>query len=103
MKKKNKREHTPGPWTYGGPVTREKVIKSGTHSMPEKYFEIGHEEDTIPPALACAATEPDARLIAAAPDLLAAIRGLLDMATDNRTHGLEIMAAVMAIDKAEGR
>jgi hypothetical protein len=40
-------------------------------------------------------------LIAAAPDLLGACRGLLDMITDNRTHGPEIDTACAAIAKAE--
>ena len=33
--------------------------------------------------------------------MLNALRGLLDMVTDNRTHGPEIDAAVKAIDAAE--
>ena len=36
-------------------------------------------------------------------ELLEALRGMIDMATDNRTHGPEIDAACEAIAKAEGR
>jgi len=36
-------------------------------------------------------------------DLLDAVRALLDMATDNRTHGPEIEIAVKAIARAEGK
>jgi hypothetical protein len=42
-------------------------------------------------------------LIAAAPELLEALRAMLDMATDNRTHGPEIDLACAAIAKAERR
>ena len=44
----------------------------------------------------------DARLIAAAPDLLEACQGLLDMITDNRLHGPEVFFAADAIAKAGG-
>lgn len=56
--------HTPGPWRIGphpgnGAGTAWRQILS--HSGP------------FSPALVCEAIEPDARLIAAAPDLLAAL------------------------------
>jgi hypothetical protein len=76
--------------------------------------ELHQEGDTyhIPPGTALVAqvascgsweeTQRRARLIAAAPDLLAALSEMLEMATDNRTHGAEIDAACAAIAKAEG-
>ena len=42
-------------------------------------------------------------LHAAAPVLVTALRGLLDMVTDNRVHGVELDAAVEALAHAEGR
>ena len=44
----------------------------------------------------------NARLIAAAPDLLAALRMLLDAVTDGRTHGPEVYEAAAAISRATG-
>ena len=43
------------------------------------------------------------KLHAAAPELLEALRNMIDMVTDNRTHGIEIDRAVEVIAKAEGR
>ena len=44
----------------------------------------------------------NAILIATAPKLLKALEGLLDMVTDNRTHGPEVDAAADVIYKARG-
>jgi len=44
-----------------------------------------------------------ARIEKAAPELLKACRGLLDMITDNRLHGPEVFFAAAAIAAAEGR
>ena len=52
-------------------------------------------------------TLPDAAFIVQAcnshADLIEALRGMVDMATDSRTHGPEIYAACDAIAKAEGK
>jgi len=46
--------------------------------------------------------EANANLIAASPELLAALENLLDMVTDMRTHGPEVEAAADVIYKARG-
>jgi hypothetical protein len=68
--------HTPGPWivTKGHPVTKWCVIVAGT-----------------PQLVADVATEPDARLIAQAPAMLAQLRKLVARLDDYgiRTNNLE--------------
>ena len=92
-------KHTPGPWKafnaraaiYVRQVNGLQITVSTLDVDPWSSGEVQ------------ARIEANARLIAACPDLLAAIRELLDMVTDNRTHGPEINRAVAAIAKAEGR
>lgn len=85
---------TGGPWKYGGPVNRDKIIKASSspprpgvyqcgdlNSMPEEYFEIGEDDPhAVPPAYACAGKEPDASFISHArtdiPNLIAEIERL---------------------------
>lgn len=89
--------HTPGPW-----------------SVP-KYFGYGticaEKEQVIAriSAVGVRATAANARLIAAAPDLLAALKALTEWGREhtsprdeNSPHSL-LIAAVAAIAKAEGR
>jgi hypothetical protein len=65
-------QHTPGPWMQG-----PKAFKPGTHGLQDviavavKGQVIAHVNDGF------GAAEADARLIAAAPDLLAALRALV--------------------------
>lgn len=83
--------HTPGPWKVeGGYCVTD---NNGINILGETLSDaIGLEEH-----------QANARLIASAPDLLEAVRALLEMITDNRTHGKEIDQAVSAILKAEGK
>jgi hypothetical protein len=76
--------YTPGPWEYDG---KFQVC-------------IPHEK-----GLTCFRTNPeDARLIAAAPELLEALRKFVDGAEDERTPTPALCAqARAAIAKAEGR
>lgn len=83
--------HTPGPWHW---FSDEDVIDNGKGSL-EIALVVG--------------LEYDGRLIAAAPDLLAALRALLDWGRehtsprdDNSPHALLIQACE-AVAKAEGR
>ena len=89
MRQVIERKHTPGPWRMGTFVNGEIVV--------------GAEHRWTKPLIRNIENESDARLIAAAPQLLEALCNLLDMVTDNRTHGPEVYAAANAISKAEGR
>lgn len=83
--------HTPGPWntvrsTAGGGSARLDVVSNGTEFQPS--FVAG---DMMP---------DDARLIAAAPDLLAACRAVADA---DRLNVAEINAALRLVDAAIAR
>ncbi len=57
--------HTPGPWRRVGSTVQAGATDEGTHVMvSDSYFGHGDREET----------EANARLIAAAPDLLEALR-----------------------------
>ena len=98
--------HTPGPWTIA------------------PYHSLGAEQDIIAPngQRVCSVAgsksfdedtnewiEPDAHLIAAAPDLLAALKVCADRLEANRDewgsvrHKTEVAQARAAIEKAEGK
>jgi hypothetical protein len=98
------KEHTAGPWFVSG--VRFKMNGGEWHSI-NRYDEANKRDQNI----ACVGYDPrtgdgmlDARLIAAAPDLLAACKALY--ATHKPGKGQCCKAADMAIDaiaKAEGR
>lgn len=83
-------KHTPGPWTVIDGANGHSLIISnkGEHIVDACYLNDNYA---------------NASLIASAPELLGALRALLDMVTDNRTHGKEVLEAANAIAKAEGR
>lgn len=73
--------------------------------MPENYclfsaktFKNGGSCD----AAALPEAESNLRLAAAAPEMLEALESLLDMVTDNRSHGPEVYRAAQIIAKAKG-
>ena len=68
-------DHTPGPWEYREPGGEEVF-------GPAIYAPGAHDTDP----LAAAKTEADARLIAAAPDLLAALQGVAGFAHAMAEH-----------------
>lgn len=97
-----KQSFTPGPWRAEKTVDMGWAIWDGL----SRYIAFtGAVEDMdqrpgSPQTESC--KKANARLMASAPELLEAVRALLEMRTDNRTHGKEIDQAVSAISKAEG-
>lgn len=92
-----KTEHTPGPWIeFRDAESHDIIAPDGVHIArmePRNGREPQKEQDA------------DARLIAAAPELLAALAGMLEWArrVKGRNPGPEIAEAQAAIAKAEGR
>ncbi len=91
--------HTPGPWTVNGPWHIEAPYISQEHNLPRivaqvvKGFYISDEE-----------REANAALIAAAPALLEACKGMLEWArrVKHANSGPEIAQAQAAITQAAG-
>ncbi len=101
-------KHTPGPWSFGPAVPGAKrcFYISGNHDANNREVDIGTVQGGY---YSC---EANARLIAAAPDLLAALKDTLDFLErhSNRWDGvngkhpqLVVTAARAAIAKAEGK
>lgn len=87
-----KAQHTPGPWMY--------KATAGHHD-----FAVYPEATGRDVALVRDADEANARLIAAAPELLAAVRRFLDSERE-QSEGIRSQAAAMArvaLDQALGR
>lgn len=103
---KERMSHTPGPWT----VTWDEF---GGYDCMTPAFRVRDENDRAVVTLDCGRTadpviEANARLIAAAPDLLVALRDLCDAIPDETITadpplGCWVEAARAAIAKAEGR
>lgn len=90
--------HTPGPWrtsNYQGGVFQFDVV--GPHGEDIGYANVsdGADEPTIYPA------DANARLMAAAPDLLAACRIALEGLPEIRHEAKRVL--ISAIAKAEGK
>ena len=89
-------KHTSGPWY---------IVRTTAEYLRINQDEDGRNADIahvqVWQADGYEQTEVNARLIVAAPELLEVCEGLLEMVTDNRTHGPEIERAVKAIRKAE--
>ncbi len=86
--------HTPGPWHWDG----YELLRAPSESVTDIVLDISVEG-------ACPSVD-DARLIAAAPELLAALKALVmadDAAEDTSSLGDALAAAEDAIAKAEGR
>jgi hypothetical protein len=86
--------HTPGPWQYNGFVT-DSDFSGWRVYLPTKYRRAITVEGT-----SAAEADANARLIAAAPDLLAALKAVVAF---TGAHGGPYADARAAIAKAEGR
>lgn len=85
--------HTPGPWIISRGMGVQIALDTGTPNEPSARFVAAVHD--IPER------EANARLIAAAPELLAALKHLLNASVG--MHGSEAeLRAIEAIHKAEG-
>lgn len=99
--KRQNAKHTPGPWTQN----TESSLRMGSQlvCLSYKYTEYENGKRNRFPAIPRETIDANTRLIAAAPDLLAALKGVL-VAIDE-DHGVaETQETIRAaIAKAEGR
>lgn len=88
--------HTPGPWITGEGEYADQVFEKS--AVPDGELDWGA-------ALICetAGNNENAALIAAAPELLAALDSLVGMVIENGGRGDLVDNALAAIAKAEGR
>lgn len=91
--------HTPGPWIDGGRAGYGRMVRAGSDAEP-RWIAVVYGEGTTPEF------EANARLIAAAPELLVALKGFVHeecpIVTHHRPDCLWC-AALRVIAKAEGR
>lgn len=88
-------KHTPGPWATH--LVDETVVVIPRRPLPQQISMLGHSE------VADDEDYANARLIAAAPELLAALEGLLAVSVDTTSDELlAMMAARAAIATAKG-
>ncbi len=103
-----KTQHTPGPWIGAGPSFGDPLPRYTTEIVTEWENEDGDVIDIceLPVARYDDENEANARLIAAAPDLLEALRTLVNMAKSfpselHKDHP-DVIEALAAIAKATG-
>lgn len=86
-------KHTPGPWHY---QKNSKVVAGGFDIL------LAHHDGED-----AAVWEANARLIAAAPELLGILQGIVESASDGRSVpewlAERIVAACAVLDRVEGR
>lgn len=97
-------QHTPGPWDLYSAHPVEQYVDRIVDPKSEQYASIFriHHDDKIPRQEA----EANARLIAASPDLLAALKEITKRYATSNTRGVAYQIwkkAKDAIAKAEGR
>lgn len=95
--------HTPGPWKATGQWIRQEQAAPGT--WPRLIAFASDDENREPKPLR-EESEANARIIAAAPDLLVALKALVDDCVGNFADcdyfGPNLERAAQAIAKAEG-
>ena len=93
----NEAKHTPGPWEYDyGRYIRKEDTGGTIALMCESDGHVDPEHATSMPL------EANARLIAAAPDLLEALQDLSISASESGYSGIVLDRARTAIAKAKG-
>ena len=88
-------KHTPGPWFVAEPDSNEQPIVRAEHIEIATCWHHCVESIRLE-------AEANARLIAAAPDLLAAVKMLLDEVWSIEPDGKIVDAAEAVVAKAEG-
>jgi hypothetical protein len=83
--------HTPGPWEWHREETATQEFRGYSVTYPSEFFGSGTRLVLIPPN-GIIPNEADARLIAAGPDLLAALKNLM---------GIEALRTEMAFEDSE--
>jgi len=94
--------HTPGPWKQSSRVQRRDDLVTIISTNNVDLVSV-HNPSPIPSNQSWYEGHANARLIAAAPYLLDALRGLLFAADDSPAYDAAITAARAAIAKAEGQ
>jgi hypothetical protein len=99
-------KHSPGPWRVGGPRTGPTTARINGPTVAGRDWDCEHvtrnlETIAIVPRQVDGALEGNASLIAAAPDLLEALKAALD--AHHSGAGRWVGAAMAAIAKAEAR
>lgn len=90
-------KHTPGPWRYW-------LCKDGSHDSRSDYVQIASGKTHVAQVRIVSTTEADMRLMVAAPELLEALRDLLEWFDDESKspRPAPLKKARAAIAKAEG-
>ena len=100
-------KHTPGKWKIFDTTAIEKIFPDLQNSSNNGQLEIFAGDTPVAKIRNGFAREAkeNARLIAAAPELLEALEGMLEWArrVKERNPGMEIANAMRAVLKAEGR
>ncbi|MBB4342101.1 hypothetical protein [Rhizobium leguminosarum] len=106
------RKHTPGPWAVEDPMGAEiglSIVQDGLKTYEWEFIAMvcqstaGDERMGRQRFISPKEQEANARLIAAAPDLLEALKNLAAAAAGGWPISEELIAAGYAIAKAEGR